>query len=148
MPARTFVDTNVLVYTHDVYERAKQTLARSRLAADPTEVLVVSTQVLQELYVTLQRGPTPLTSAEGAEIAVREALRLVVVAVDVSTILSAISLSRDHVVSLWDALLVAAAQTARCTTLLTEDLNDGQLFGELRVENPFRSLAAKPARRR
>ena len=47
------------------------------------------------------------------------------------------AICRDNRLSIWDALIVAAAQAARCETLMTEDLAHGQRFGHLVVENPF-----------
>jgi len=53
-------------------------------------------------------------------------------------ILAAIVRVRTARISFWDALIVEAALTAGASTLLTEDLQDGQVFdGLLRVENPF-----------
>jgi predicted nucleic acid-binding protein len=49
----------------------------------------------------------------------------------------AISRSRRHTLSLWDALIVEAALARGCTRLLSEDLQDGRRFGGLVVENPF-----------
>jgi predicted nucleic acid-binding protein len=48
--------------------------------------------------------------------------------------------------SWWDALIVAAAQAADCRFLLSEDLQEGQVFGKLKVLNPFLSphLAEAP----
>ena len=69
---RTFVDTNVLVYVFDDAEPHKQKQAHKRLEQETSE-LVVSTQVLQELYVALTKGKKPITSPEIAERAVREA---------------------------------------------------------------------------
>jgi predicted nucleic acid-binding protein len=56
---------------------------------------------------------------------------------------TALDLRNRHGFSFWDCQIVAAALLARCTTLLTEDLQHGQLIDErLRVTNPFREAAA------
>ena len=61
-----------------------------------------------------------------------------VVQVGVPMILAAIDLTRLDSVAFWDALIVRAAQAGGCRLLATEDLQHGQSFGDLRVENPFR----------
>ena len=121
----------------------KQTVARQVLAGDGGDVrIVISTQVLQEFYVTVTRKlGTPLSERE-AEGAARDLASLDVVDVDLGMVFRAIAGARTHKISLWDALIVEAGQTRGCRRLLTEDLQHGQLFGNLRVENPFRDVGA------
>ncbi len=138
MSARTFIDTNVLVYLFDDSEPKKRDKARRRLtAAHEQSELVVSTQVLQELYVALTRGSDPIASSDVAADAVREVANLTVVQVDTLLVLAAIDTQRRHRISFWDALIVCAAVEARCFELLSEDLNAGQEIDGLRIENPF-----------
>jgi predicted nucleic acid-binding protein len=138
MGGRIFIDTNVLVYSFDDSEPEKQKKAQDLLASPQLAGdFVVSTQVLQELYVALTRGTDPIRSPAQAQEAVREASKLIVIQVDPPLILEAIAKSRQHVISFWDALVVQAAEAAGCSRLLSEDLNDGQAIGTLRIENPF-----------
>ena len=138
MSDRVFIDTNVLVYLFDDSEPDKQAKAGERLAAEKrTGDLVVSTQVLQELYNALTRGKDPIRLPEDAELAVREAAALTVVQVEPSMIFAAIGQSRRNRLSFWDALVIEAAAAAGCSRILTEDLNDGQSYGTVRIENPF-----------
>ncbi len=147
MNDRVFIDTNVLVYLFDDSEPEKQDKARKRLAAEKRAgELVVSTQVLQELYNALTRGKDPIRLPEDAEIAVRDAAMLMVVHVDPTLIFAAISQSRNNRLSFWDALIIEAAAAAGCSRILTEDLNEGQAYGTVRIENPFASSTAAPAR--
>jgi predicted nucleic acid-binding protein len=138
MSARTFLDTNVIVYLFDNDERDKQECAREILEdAEPGE-LVLSTQVLSEFYVTVTRKlARPLEPALAAE-AVDWLGLLSVVSMDTALVKNAIQTSRSSQLSYWDGLVVAAATRAGCESLLTEDLNDGQRFGTVLVENPFR----------
>jgi predicted nucleic acid-binding protein len=136
---RIFVDTNVLTYLFDDAEPKKQAVARQRLAAEADQrEIVTSTQVLQELYVSLTRGKLPIASEEVAERAVRDASGFHVVQIDVPLVFAAMTESRRSKLSFWDALVVRAAAQAGCIVLLTEDLNDGQDFDGVRVESPFR----------
>jgi predicted nucleic acid-binding protein len=135
---RTFIDTNILTYLFDDSEPKKQAAAARRLEKEHRERdLVVSTQVLQELYVSLTKGRAPIATSEIAEQAVREASSYTVVQVDTRLVLSAIVLSREHQLSFWDSLIVRAAAEVSCDLLLSEDLNDGQVVLGVRIENPL-----------
>jgi predicted nucleic acid-binding protein len=134
---RVFVDTNVLTYVFDDSEPDKQLQARARLTQEKREIFV-STQVLQELYVSLTKGRDPIATPEIAEAAVRAATGYSIVQVDTTLVLGAITLSRAHRLSFWDALIVSAASGGGCQSLLSEDLNDGQVIEGVRIENPFR----------
>ena len=90
-----------------------------------------------ELYVALTKGKKPITSPEIAERAVREAAQYTVVQVDTPLVLASIDTSRRFKVSFWDALILRAAVESGCSVLLSEDLNAGQDYDSLEVENPF-----------
>lgn len=138
MSGRTFLDSNVLVYSVDESpaEKAKHERAVELLSAQP-ENLVVSTQVLQEFYVVTTRKLKNPLSEELAARAVRGIAKLDVVGVDVPLVLSAVDTSRTARVSLWDALIIEAASRAGCECVLSEDLNAGQVIRGVRLENPF-----------
>ena len=136
---RAFVDTNVLTYLFDDSEPDKQGLARRLLEHERRE-LFVSTQVLQELYVSLIKGREPIAAPEVAERAVREAAGYSVVQVDTSLVFAAIETAREHRLSFWDALIIRAAACASCAAVLSEDLSEGQVIEGVRVENPFASV--------
>jgi predicted nucleic acid-binding protein len=134
---RVFVDTNVFVYAVDRKAPAKQKLARS-LLLELGSSIVISTQVLMEFYVTTTRKLAMPLTADDAEHRVEELCELDVVAVDVPLVRAAARLSREHRLSLWDALIVESARARGCRRLLSEDLQHGREFGVVRVENPFR----------
>ncbi len=138
MSGRSFVDTNVLVYCFDVGEPAKRKRALAILEGDAdVGDLVVSTQVLQEFYVTVTRKlKRPLPPPE-ASAAVHELAKLSVVQIDLAMVLASIADCQTHQLSLWDTLILRSALTASCERVLTEDLQHGFVFESLRVENPF-----------
>jgi predicted nucleic acid-binding protein len=137
---RVFLDTNVLVYLFDDDSPTKQQTAQEILtAAGQMGTLVLSTQVLQEFYVTATRKLARPLSEEAATEAVNELLKLPLVEIDAEIILLAIRLSRRHRISLWDALIIEAAARAGCERVLTEDLQHGWEVRNLRIENPFGS---------
>jgi predicted nucleic acid-binding protein len=136
MSARSFVDTNVLVYTDDHDSPRKQEIALDLAEAARIEGWgVVSTQVLQEYFVAATRKLG--VAAEIARAKVEIFGRLDLVIVDQSAILRGIDLHRLHGISFWDALVVDAARSAGCRVLLTEDLQGGRRFDGLEVVNPF-----------
>lgn len=146
MSARTFLDTNVLVYRFDTDEPDKR--ERSRQVFEQEGIagrLVLSTQVLQELYVSLTRKlARPLTEEDAFE-AVQRLLAFPVVQVDPGLVTVAMIFSREHRVSSWDALIIQAALQAGCDTLLSEDLQHGWKIDGLTIVNPFRTPAEGPS---
>jgi len=137
MSDRAFVDTNVFVYLFDRDAPDKRRRARALIEEEHGR-LVLSTQVLQEFFVTVTSKLAKPLPEEEAEAAVRDMAALEVVEVEVGMVLRAIARGRLHKVSLWDALIVEAALARGCERLLTEDMQHGRQFGALRVENPFR----------
>ncbi len=139
MSGRAFVDTNVLVYAHDRGAGEKNARARelvARLWRERTGV--VSTQVLQELYVNVRRKASAPVSAPEARALVEDYLAWPLVVNDGATILQAVAIEERFGLSFWDALVVASAQEAGDEILWSEDLNDGQAYGSVVVRNPFR----------
>ena len=134
----TFFDTNVLVYLFDTDSPEKADRAKAVFGEAVEEGrFVISTQVLQEFYVTVTRKLAVPLSVVDAEEAVRGFAELSVTPVDVPQVLAAIGRSRTMQISFWDALIIEAALSVGATRLLTEDLQHGCRFDGLRVENPF-----------
>ena len=96
-------------------------------------------QVLQEFYSVLTRKLKPGIAAPEARRVVRALAAWSPLSIDFAVIEKAWLLEQRNSLSWWDALIVAAAQTLECEVLLTEDLQDGQTFGEVRVLDPFAS---------
>lgn len=136
MAPRSFLDTNVLVYTDDAsspkkQQRALELVGEHRRAGTG----VVSLQVLQEYFVTATRK-----LGVDAAIARRKVELLAefdVAKPDVSDILAAIDLHRLRPISFWDALIVRSAKQAGCSILLSEDMQDESEIDGLRLVNPF-----------
>jgi len=138
MSAVCFVDSNLLVYSRDAAEPEKQPRARewlSHLWAERTGRL--STQVLNEFYVTVTSKLRPGLSAHEAWEDVESLLAWRPLAVDGHVMRQGRRVQEKFGFSWWDSLIVAAAQITRSTYLLTEDLQDGQDLDGLVVLNPF-----------
>lgn len=136
-----FLDTNVLVYLFDAGAPKKQGRAREvfEVLAGKGEVLL-STQVLQEFYVAVTRKLAKPLDAQSAERAVRDLVAFPIVQIDTAMVLVAVARSRNHRLSLWDALIVEAALSGGARRIYSEDFQAGRSFDGLRVENPFSAV--------
>lgn len=136
MSDRIFLDANILVYAQDIGVPAKQRKSREIITelADSGDG-VISTQVMQEFFVAATRklGVEPL-AAKGVlkTFAVFETVQ-----VSPALIHEAIDCSILNQLSFWDSLILAAASSAGCSRVLSEDLNSSQTILGVRVENPF-----------
>ncbi len=137
MNAPVFVDTNVFVYALDAGVTRKQAAARAwRDALWRNRLGRISFQVLQELYVQACRLNPEAKESIRADI--KDLLAWNPVVCDEEVLLDALSLQDDFGVSFWDALIIAAALSAGCRYLLTEDLQHGQDIRGVVVVNPFK----------
>lgn len=133
---RVFIDTNIIFYALDADSGPKRRAAAALLdAAWNKEVEpIISVQVLQELTYNLRKR----IKDDGLAIAlVEDYLAWPVIANDLSLFRQGLEAMRDFRISLWDAMIVAAANRGRAEELWTEDLNSGQLYGSVRVVNPL-----------
>jgi predicted nucleic acid-binding protein len=138
-PERTFVDTNVLVYAYDADAGAKHRAAQSILVDLWNEASgAVSTQVLQEFYVTVTRKlAKPLAKRTAREV-VDTYGAWPVHRPDTDDVVAASKLEERHRLSFWDSLILVSAASSGAVRLLSEDLQHGRRFDRVRVENPFR----------
>ena len=146
MTGPVFVDTNVLVYRHDAAHASKQARAEDWITCI-VELRAgrLSFQVLQELYSTLTRKLRPNLEPQEARDIIDLLASWSPLAIDLTLIKTAWALQDRYSLSWWDALIVAAAQASDCRVLLTEDLQHGQVFGRVRVIDPFASPERTPA---
>jgi len=137
MSARSFLDTNVLVYTDDKGAPAKQRTALELVAGHRRAGSgVVSLLVLQEYFVTVTRKlkVDPRIARRKVELLAE----FDVASPEVADILAAIDLHRLHGLSFWDALVLRSAKQAGCSVLLSEDMQDRREIDGVRIVNPFR----------
>jgi predicted nucleic acid-binding protein len=138
MSDRTFIDSNVLIYAHDVDAGRKHDVARERLRELWIERTgVLSTQVLQEFYVNATRKirkPLPKPSARAV------IGSYAVWCIDSTTpadMAFAFQIEDETRISFWDALIIAVAIKSGARRVLSEDLNSGQSIAGITIENPF-----------
>ena len=137
MTDRTFVDTNVLIYAHDVDAKAKHEVAKSvlrELWSQRTGVL--SMQVLQEFYVNVTRKIASPLPRDLARLAVNS-YSIWCTETTPAEIAAAFRIEDDSRIGFWDALIVASAAKSGSVRILSEDLNARQIIAGIRIENPF-----------
>ena len=135
---RQFIDTNVLVYAHDVTAGDKHGRARTLVEELwDTRQGCVSVQVLQEFFVTTTRKiPKPLDAPTAAQI-IDDLAHWHVHAPAASDVVAAIEIHQRTGASFWDAMILRSAKELGCQILHSEDLNAGQEYDGVEVRNPF-----------
>lgn len=133
-----FIDTNILVYAHDVSAGSKHAHAIDLLASLwDSRSACISIQVLQEFYVTIaQKVPNVVDRTRAKDIVASLALWRTHTP-NAEDIISAVEVQQRFQLSFWDAMIIHSAQRLGCSRLLSEDLNDGQMYDSVQVTNPF-----------
>ena len=137
---RVALDTNVLVYAEGFGDDVRCQLAGDLIAQLKPTDSIVAVQVLGELSRVL----TSKMKKSGSE--VRELLLswsdgMVVADTTWTSFQSAMDLSVDHQISMWDALILAVAAENKCRLLLSEDFQNGFTWRGVTVVNPFETKA-------
>ncbi len=135
---RYFVDTNLLVYAYDSSAGKKW-----ELSSDIISLLwkyrtgVISTQVVQELFVILTHKVKRPIPPEKAKEIIADILHWPLIVNDAENILRAVDLQITYRFSFWDSLILQAAISSRSDCLLSEDFQHGQVIESVTVVNPF-----------
>ncbi len=138
MTAPVFVDANVFVYANQPCEALKQPVAVSWIERLWSEKIGrTSMQALNECYSVLTRKADPRLPHDRAWEYVRKLMAWRPYPVTARLAKRAREIQKQHRLNWWDCLIVAAAQAQRCSILLTEDLQDSAMYGDVRVRNPF-----------
>lgn len=133
-----FVDSNVLIYAYDTSAEGRHQQAKDLVARlGRTRQGAVSIQVLQEFHVNAVGKIAVRLSPEDARTRLRALSRWTVHSPLPSDVLAASTISEDHRISFWAAMIVRSAGALGCSQLWTEDLNDGQIIAGVRISNPF-----------
>jgi predicted nucleic acid-binding protein len=137
MSAKTFIDTNILIYAHDIDANAKNDIAKAvlrELWSERTGVL--SMQVLQEFYVNVTRKILSPLSKDSARSVVSTYVPwcMETTPADIS---AAFRIEDESRVGFWDALIVSSAVKSGATRILSENVNARQRIAGILIENPF-----------
>lgn len=137
-----FVDSTTLLYTLDRAAPEKQAIcARWLKALRSSDRLILSVQVLNECYAVVRRKPAFVEARAGVRAYLADHAPWVRAPLTMETASRAWRLEDRYGIGWWDALLLASAAEARCSIFLSEDLNDQQVYGDVRVLDPFRHQA-------
>jgi predicted nucleic acid-binding protein len=137
MPAPDFLDTNVLVYAYDAGDPPKQRVARDLVRRAVAGDIVTSAQVLAEFAATLLHKLSPVARPEDVTTMLDALGPIKLVAVDGDTVRRAIEARAAYGVHFYDGMIVAAAERGGCRRIWSEDLNAGQQYFGIAVQNPF-----------
>lgn len=134
-----FIDTNILVYAYDKDEKIKNPIAK-KILTDCWEKKsgIISTQVLQEFYVTITAKLPKRLSIDEAKELIKDFLSWPTEQITPHDIIDATILQERHKYSFWDSLIIVTAQKSGAEILYSEDLQDGQKIGDLIIKNPFK----------
>ena len=135
---KVFVDSNILIYAHDLDAGPRQQRAADRLRGLwDTRAGRLSTQVLQEFYVNVTRKiKHPLSKSSTREV-VRNYTPWVHSLITAGTVIRASEISEVWRLSFWDSMILAAAEQSQAARLFSEDMNHGEVIAGVRIVNPF-----------
>jgi len=133
---RIALDTNILAYVEGVNDGTQKKIAAELIRKLPETNTFLPVQVLGELFrVLVGKARWSPEQARTAVLSWQEAFPLI--ETSPSVLLAAIDLATDHGFSIWDAVILAAADAAGCRLLLSEDFQDGFTWSGVTVANPF-----------
>jgi len=135
-----FIDTNILIYSFDRLDEVKHQIAVDLLTelVEKNEI-IVSTQVINEFIVVMTSKVTYPLSPETVELHINKFNQVFNVRpIQMTDCIKALSILKRYGFNYWDSLIVATALKSGCSTLYTEDMQDGQIIEKkLKIINPF-----------
>jgi predicted nucleic acid-binding protein len=136
MKDRIFIDTNILVYSLLENGSQKHNQTVRLMEQLKGNFIFISTQVLNELYVSLQKHSVNESEIENK---IKKIVSIYNISlVDITTIKLCWKIKRNYSYSYWDSLIIASALESNCSILYTEDMQDGQILeNRLKIANPF-----------
>ena len=138
MPDSIFVDTNILVYAHDISAGIKHTTAKNLIQELwESKAGCLSIQVMQEFYVTVtKKVPTPMDHLTATGV-IRDLRYWKVHEPKIDDVISAIDIHQQYHISFWDAMVLQSAFQLKCSLIWSEDLNPDQVYESMKLVNPF-----------
>jgi predicted nucleic acid-binding protein len=134
-----FADSNIFVYAYDPSDPRKQQIAREvLLRGSRGHGIIASSQVFSEFASVLLHRMNPPASPPEVSATLQSLSDIRMIGIDRSLILRAVEAHERYRVHFWDGMIVAAAERGGCSRMWSEDLNPGQSYFGVKVENPFR----------
>ncbi len=130
------LDTNLLAYAEGINDDDKRRIVLDLIRRCPQETIVIPVQVLGELFsILVRKAGRSREDAREALLNWRDAFATIETSAEVMQ--QAFDLATDHRLSLWDAVILSAASQAGCRLLLSEDMQEGFIWGGVTIVNPF-----------
>jgi predicted nucleic acid-binding protein len=137
MPGAEFLDTNILVYAYDASDPKKQSLAQELIRRALAGEFIISVQVLSEFASTLFHKISPPATAEQLVTILDALAPIKTISPDQETVRRAVEANSTYGLHFYDAMIIAAAEQTACARIWSEDLNPGQEYFGIKVQNPF-----------
>lgn len=137
MSATEFLDTNILVYAYDLGDPRKQKIAQNLLHRALDGEIAASSQVLGEFASTLLHKLAPPAKPADLATLLQTLGSIYLVPLDGDVVLRAVKAHEQFGLHFYDGMIVASAERGGCTKIWSEDLNPGQEYFGVKVENPF-----------
>ena len=137
MSAIEFLDTNILVYAYHSGELHKQKIAQSLIERCLLGEIVLSSQVLAEFATTVLHKVRPAMRPADLRALFNVLTPIKLVPLDAGVVHRAVQAHEHYGLHFYDGLIVAAAERGGCERIWSEDLNAGQRYFGIVVENPF-----------
>jgi predicted nucleic acid-binding protein len=139
MATAVFVDSTTILYTQDLRFPAKRERSTKWLKSLlSSQTMAVSLQVLNEVYAVASRKPGFAHWWRAVRPFIQDSLLWTTPPLGADALDEAWGLEDRYGISFWDSMVLVSANRAGCEYFLSEDLNDGQLYGVVRAINPFR----------
>lgn len=133
---KSFIDSNLIVYANDRRDPEKQDKALvliKELMISGTGV--ISTQVLQEYANVALNKLNQSHDVVLRQLSLLESFE--VIQISSAMVKRAVEIKIAYLVSFWDASIISAAEYADCDVIYSEDLNNGQFYSGIKMQNPF-----------
>lgn len=137
MTAPDFLDTNILVYAYDASQPRKQQVARELVLRGIAGEAIISAQVLAELAATLLHKLIPAASGKDVTAILDAVSPIKAIPGDSEMVRRAVEATGSYGIHFYDGMIIAAAERGGSGRIWSEDLNAGQKYFGIRVENPF-----------
>lgn len=138
MNGKYFLDTNLLVYAFDQQAPQKQAIARRYLNALFTQDnYILSLQVINEFVSVAQKKLEPPMVPGDLNTLIQLIPENRILPLTRRTVIDALRIQQQYQLSWWDSLILAAAKWGGCTSIVTEDMADGQQIENMTIFNPF-----------
>ena len=137
MSGSDFLDSNVLIYAYDPKDPRKKGIAQELVEKALLGDGVISVQVLAEFAATLLHKLRPVVPSAAVTEILDAMHSISIVKPEAGTVRRAVEAYEEYGVQFYDGMIIAAAERAGCKKIWSEDLNAGQEYFGVKVENPF-----------